>query len=75
MYAMAQSETFEASRKDIMEEPCVAADGYTYDRKAIQTWLEENDKSPMTNLPLPTRNLIPNYTLLSAISEWKSRKQ
>ncbi|CAL5385733.1 unnamed protein product [Camellia sinensis] len=53
--------------KDIMEEPCVAADGYTYDRKAIQTWLEKNDKSPMTNLPLPTRNLIPNYTLLSAI--------
>ncbi|KAI8006525.1 U-box domain-containing protein 35 [Camellia lanceoleosa] len=61
--------------QDIMEEPCVAADGYTYDRKAIQTWLEENDKSPMTNLPLPTRNLIPNYTLLSAIIEWKSGKQ
>ncbi|KAI8015598.1 U-box domain-containing protein 52 [Camellia lanceoleosa] len=61
--------------KDIMEEPCVAANGYTYDRKAIQTWLEENDKSPMTNLPLPTRNLIPNYTLLYAISEWKSGKQ
>ncbi|XP_028096898.1 U-box domain-containing protein 52-like [Camellia sinensis] len=55
--------------KDIMEEPCVAVDGYTYDRKAIQTWLEENDKSPMTNLPLPTRNLIPNYTLLSDIME------
>ncbi|KAF5959257.1 hypothetical protein HYC85_000466 [Camellia sinensis] len=55
--------------KDIMEEPCVAADGYTYDCKAIQTWLEENDKSLMTNLPLPTRNLIPNYTLLSAIKD------
>ncbi|KAF5953585.1 hypothetical protein HYC85_006441 [Camellia sinensis] len=53
--------------EDIMEEPCVDADGYTYDRKAIQTWLEENDKSPMINLPLPTMNLIPNYTLLSAI--------
>ncbi|KAI8022290.1 U-box domain-containing protein 52 [Camellia lanceoleosa] len=61
--------------EDIMEEPCVAADGYTYDCKAVQTWLEENDKSPMTNLPLPTRNLIPNYTLLSAISEWKFGKQ
>ncbi|KAI7982775.1 U-box domain-containing protein 52 [Camellia lanceoleosa] len=61
--------------EDIMEEPCVAADGYTYNRKAIQTWLEENDKSPMTNLPLPTRNLIPNYTLLSTICEWKSGKQ
>ncbi|GFY84398.1 U-box domain-containing protein kinase family protein [Actinidia rufa] len=32
--------------KDIMEDPCVAADGYTYDRKAIEIWLEEDDKSP-----------------------------
>ncbi|XAR71827.1 Non-specific serine/threonine protein kinase [Bertholletia excelsa] len=58
--------------KDVMEEPCVAADGYTYDRKAIETWLEESDTSPMTNLPLPNKHLIPNYTLLSAIAEWKS---
>ncbi|WCJ36438.1 U-box domain-containing protein kinase family protein [Euphorbia peplus] len=58
--------------KDVMMEPCVAADGYTYDREAIQKWLQENDKSPMTNLPLPNKNLLPNYTLLSAIMEWKS---
>ncbi|KAK4351174.1 hypothetical protein RND71_030487 [Anisodus tanguticus] len=60
--------------KDIMEEPCVAADGYTYDRKAIETWLKENDISPMTNLPLAHKNLLPNYALLSAILDWKSRK-
>lgn len=56
-----------------MADPCVAADGYTYDRTAIEKWLEEKDKSPMTNLTLPHKNLIPNYTLLSAIMEWKSR--
>ncbi|CAL5366846.1 unnamed protein product [Camellia sinensis] len=61
--------------KDVMEDPCVAADGYTYDRKAIEIWLKEDDKSPMTNLPLPDKSLIPNYTLLSAIMEWKSGKQ
>ncbi|KAA8533898.1 hypothetical protein F0562_031415 [Nyssa sinensis] len=61
--------------KDVMDDPCVAADGYTYDRQAIKIWLEENDKSPMTNLPLPNKILIPNYTLLSAIMEWKSGKQ
>ncbi|XP_068329315.1 U-box domain-containing protein 35-like [Pyrus communis] len=61
--------------KDVMDEPCVAADGYTYDRKAIEKWLEENDNSPMTNLPLPNKNVILNYTLLSAIMEWKTRKQ
>ncbi|PON92411.1 Mitogen-activated protein kinase kinase kinase [Trema orientale] len=58
--------------KDVMNDPCVAADGYTYDRKAIETWLESKGTSPMTNLPLSNKNLIPNYTLLSAIMEWKS---
>jgi hypothetical protein len=56
-----------------MDDPCVAADGYTYDRKAIELWLEANNTSPMTNMPLLDKNLIPNYTLLSAIKEWKSR--
>ncbi|WKA06552.1 hypothetical protein VitviT2T_024447 [Vitis vinifera] len=59
--------------KDVMHDPCVAADGYTYDRRAIEKWVEENDNSPMTNLALPNKNLIPNYTLLSAIMEWKSQ--
>ncbi|KAK7271561.1 hypothetical protein RJT34_27567 [Clitoria ternatea] len=58
--------------RDVMEDPCVAADGYTYDRKAIEKWLQENDKSPMTNMALPHKHLIPNYNLLSAILEWKS---
>ncbi|KAM1231818.1 hypothetical protein ACFX13_042455 [Malus domestica] len=61
--------------KDVMDEPCVAADGYTYDRKAIEKWFEENNNSPMTNLPLPNKDVILNYTLLSAIMEWKTRKQ
>ncbi|CAI8595828.1 unnamed protein product [Vicia faba] len=58
--------------QDVMNDPCVAADGYTYDRKAIEKWLEDHDKSPMTNMVLPHKHLIPNYTLLSAILEWKT---
>ncbi|CAH8364227.1 unnamed protein product [Eruca vesicaria subsp. sativa] len=61
--------------KGVMNEPCVAADGYTYDREAIQNWLRENDTSPVTNLELPDKNLLANYTLYSAIMEWKSNKQ
>ncbi|KAF8008710.1 hypothetical protein BT93_K2384 [Corymbia citriodora subsp. variegata] len=61
--------------QDVMNDPYVAADGYTFDRRAIEKWLEGNDKSPMTNLPLPNKHLIPNYTLLSAIKEWKSLNQ
>ncbi|KAJ9539767.1 hypothetical protein OSB04_026273 [Centaurea solstitialis] len=61
--------------KDVMVDPCVAADGYSYDRRAMEKWLEESDNSPMTNLPLPSRSLTTNYTLVSAIMEWKrSRK-
>ncbi|KAI7740465.1 hypothetical protein M8C21_003689, partial [Ambrosia artemisiifolia] len=59
--------------KEVMGDPCVAADGYTYERMAIEKWFKENDSSPMTNLPLTSRSLTPNYTLLSAILEWKSR--
>ncbi|CAJ2638536.1 unnamed protein product [Trifolium pratense] len=58
--------------QDVMDDPCVAADGYTYDRNAIEKWLLKNDKSPMTNMVLPHKHLIPNYTLLSAILEWKT---
>ncbi|KFK29004.1 hypothetical protein AALP_AA7G076800 [Arabis alpina] len=59
--------------KDVMNEPCVAADGYTYDRRAIEEWLEEHDTSPMTDLLLHSKNLLPNYTLYTAIMEWRSR--
>ncbi|XP_011654847.1 U-box domain-containing protein 35 isoform X2 [Cucumis sativus] len=60
--------------QDVMNDPCVAADGYTYDRQAIEKWLQKNDNSPMTKLPLPDKNLIPNYSLLSAIVEWNSKR-
>ncbi|XP_010443973.1 PREDICTED: U-box domain-containing protein 52-like [Camelina sativa] len=60
--------------KGVMNEPCVAADGYTYDREAIEEWLRVKDTSPVTNLPLPNKNLLANYTLYSAIMEWKSNK-
>ncbi|GAB4825903.1 U-box domain-containing protein 52 [Ancistrocladus abbreviatus] len=57
--------------KDVMEDPCVAADGYTYERKAIEMWLRGNDTSPTTNFPLSNKNLIPNYTLLyTGYSSW-----
>ncbi|KAF8048479.1 hypothetical protein N665_2496s0004 [Sinapis alba] len=57
--------------KGVMNEPCVASDGYTYDREAIEYWLREKDMSPVTNLPLPSKNLLANYTLYSAIMEWR----
>lgn len=56
-----------------MDDPQVAADGFTYERRAIEAWLERHDVSPVTNKNLTHFNLTPNFTLLTAIQEWKSR--
>ncbi|XP_021844222.1 U-box domain-containing protein 52 isoform X2 [Spinacia oleracea] len=61
--------------KELMEDPYVAADGYTYDRGAIEQWLTENDTSPTTNQQLPHKFIMPNTALLEAITQWKSKKR
>ncbi|KAG7612599.1 UspA [Arabidopsis suecica] len=61
--------------KDVMKEPCIAADGYTYDRRAIEEWMENHRTSPVTNSPLQNVNLLPNHTLYAAIVEWRNRNQ
>lgn len=59
--------------QEIMEDPYIAADGFTYEYVAIKAWLEKYDVSPVTKLKLQHSIFIPNHTLLSAILEWKSR--
>jgi hypothetical protein len=54
---------------EIMKDPVIAADGFSYERAAITKWLSTNKNSPMTGLPLPHLQLISNQTLKSAIAE------
>nr|XP_043628466.1 U-box domain-containing protein 33-like isoform X2 [Erigeron canadensis] len=57
--------------QEIMQDPVVAADGFTYEAEALKGWLDSGHKtSPMTNLELATSNLVPNHALRSAIQEW-----
>lgn len=50
--------------QELMKDPVVAADGYTYERTAIMQWLESGkDTSPMTNETLEHTVIIPNKTL------------
>lgn len=51
-----------------IEEPCVAADGHTYEKAAIERWFEEHDTSPVTGEILPTKALFKNYSLISSAS-------
>ncbi|GLJ23563.1 hypothetical protein SUGI_0446380 [Cryptomeria japonica] len=58
--------------KDIMQYPCVAADGFTYEKEAIKEWLcRGHDTSPMTNVKLEHMSLISNHSLRSAILQWQ----
>lgn len=60
--------------QDIMCDPRVAADGFTYEAEAIKGWMDGGHKtSPMTNLELAHCDLIPNHSLRSAIEEWRQQ--
>lgn len=60
--------------QDIMKEPYVAADGFSYELEAISEWLSTgHDTSPMTNLRLIHTDLTPNRTLRSLIQDWQNK--
>ncbi|KAF3967049.1 hypothetical protein CMV_008902 [Castanea mollissima] len=60
--------------QDVMEDPHVAADGFTYEERVLREWFDGgHDTSPMTNLKLEHCNLVPNYALRSAIQEWQQK--
>ncbi|XP_061360041.1 U-box domain-containing protein 33-like isoform X2 [Gastrolobium bilobum] len=57
--------------QEVMRDPHVAPDGFTYEAEAIRGWLDSgHDTSPMTNLQLAHHNLVPNRALRSAIQDW-----
>jgi len=64
----------------IMEDPVFAADGFIYDRKYIECWLNEHQVSPMSNQPLLKDgsvdvSLRKNAPLKMAIDDWEAKRQ
>uniref|UniRef100_A0A0A9CZ65 RING-type E3 ubiquitin transferase n=1 Tax=Arundo donax TaxID=35708 RepID=A0A0A9CZ65_ARUDO len=59
--------------QEVMEDPYVAADGHTYEHRAINAWLKKHKISPVTKQKLPNLSIIPNHSLQVAIQQWKSR--
>ena len=54
---------------DVFKDPVIIRDGHTYERAAIQSWLERNHKSPLTDEVIPRDDpLIPNLTMRKEIS-------
>ncbi|PKA59384.1 U-box domain-containing protein 33 [Apostasia shenzhenica] len=58
--------------KELMKDPQIAADGFSYEAEAIRRWFDSgHNTSPMTNLRFAHQVLIPNRALRCAIEEWK----
>lgn len=51
----------------IMVDPVIGPDGHTYERHAIEAWLQTSNKSPMTKQPMNSTELIPNIALRNTI--------
>jgi hypothetical protein len=56
--------------KDIMQDPVFISDGHTFERTSIATWFANNDTSPLTNVVLANKILIPNIALRNRIQDW-----
>ena len=56
---------------ELMNDPVMCTDGYSYERKAIMQYLEKNSISPMTKQPIDKKNIFPNRTLKDAIENYK----
>ena len=52
----------------LMVEPVIAADGYTFERDALEEWLQRNSTSAVTGDLLPHTRFVPNFLIKSAIS-------
>ena len=45
----------------------IAADGLSYEREAITSWLQHSSASPVTGQPLQHKRFMPNMLLRNAI--------
>ena len=51
-------------------DPVIAADGHTYERTAIQHWLQGSSLSPVTGDKLPHTCVVPNVLVKSALAQY-----
>ena len=59
--------------QELMHDPVLAADGFAYERSAIERWLHRKRTSPKTGARLPTTMLFPVHHLRTLIREWREQ--
>eukprot|EP00957_Ditylum_brightwellii_P091184 6942211-Ditylum_brightwellii.AAC.1 len=60
---------------EMMKIPVLAPDGYTYEKSAIENWLNEHGTSPQTRQMMRTEDLVPNRVLQDLIEYRDKMKQ
>lgn len=56
--------------QEIMEEPVVASDGYTYDKKSLLKWVKQSGTSPMTRESMSENDWFVDKRLEKEIKDW-----
>lgn len=59
--------------QELMVNPVIAEDGFTYECEAFERWTKNHNRSPMTNESMKSIQTIQNHALRSAICEWQER--
>ena len=54
--------------QSVMVDPVIAADGRTYERRAMEEWLQHHHTSPVTADQLQHTRLVPNVVARAAMS-------
>jgi hypothetical protein len=60
---------------ELMVDPVIDPDGNSYERHAIEDWLQQNGTSPITRAHLAAADLRPNRALKQAIDEYRHSMQ
>jgi len=58
---------------DLMMDPVISKEGITYEREAIEQWIQANGKSPITRNPITVADLRENNALYELIQTEKGR--
>ncbi len=61
--------------QELMRDPVIADDGFTYERKAIQEWFAKSPISPLTGAKMGSLKIIPNIALKQTIQTAVEKKK
>ncbi|KAL0244151.1 hypothetical protein GEMRC1_008236 [Eukaryota sp. GEM-RC1] len=58
---------------EVPSSPVILNDGYIYERKLIEEWLDKCDISPMTGLPMSDINMVTSWPVRNLCREWREK--